>query len=664
MKWIIWLGLWICLFPITGHTQNWFDTLRTVNLTAQASQQPLQLTLQWKDDPGNNTYRLYKKRPQDASWGDPIHSSEDQDDQFVDANVELGQLYEYRLIKQTGDSLGYGYLYSGVDYQPNPRKGDILLIIDSAAVNFVQENLTIYRNILRSEGWIPHILPVAKEASVAQVKSLILQSQQEVDSLTAIVLMGNIAVPHSGDINPDGHRDHRGAWPADLYYGDLDGNWTDQSVSNTSSAYPRLHNMPGDGNFDQDFAPTEIELMVGRLDFSELPIFERDEYELLNHYLQKNIDFRTGKKRVNRRAVYKNVNPWKEGLAQNAIRNFVPIVSADSIGHGNYFDAFYDSFLWSYGASSGSMINSNGMGSIRTYSDNNFQAVFTSNFGSYFGDYDYENNYLRTILASGQVLSASWVGAPNWHFHPMGLGFELGYCSRLTQNNDGTYYAGLFARQITINLLGDPTLQAFIVRPPSNLHATQDGNQMVVTWSPSTDDILGYQLYKKTPELDYFEPINRSFITDTIWVDSCVRGGIDLEYLVRAIKREVTASGSFLNYSAGPTKEIKTGPSILPLADFDVSWNKGILKTTNQSTQADRYQWQLSDGRRFTTADIEIPYTDNGELIVQLMAANECFADSTEKSLIITSVDNPTQVIQIDLFPNPSKGKVNLQNTV
>mgnify|MGYP000013517969 CR=1 FL=1 len=30
-------------------------------------------------------------------------------------------------------------------------------------------------------------------------------------------------MPYSGNIYPDGHTDHRGAWPADTYYGDIDG---------------------------------------------------------------------------------------------------------------------------------------------------------------------------------------------------------------------------------------------------------------------------------------------------------------------------------------------------------------------------------------------------------------------------------------------------------
>jgi hypothetical protein len=33
--------------------------------------------------------------------------------------------------------------------------------------------------------------------------------------MSTIFLFGDLAVPYSGDVNPDAHGDHRGAWPAD-----------------------------------------------------------------------------------------------------------------------------------------------------------------------------------------------------------------------------------------------------------------------------------------------------------------------------------------------------------------------------------------------------------------------------------------------------------------
>jgi len=656
----------MCFLVLFTHSksisQNIYDTIRTVKMTAVADHQLMHITVSWRDDVDNNTYSLYRKLREETSWGNPLITTGDQDTSYVDSDIEAGELYEYRILKHTGDSLGYAYLFSGVDYMPPQKRGDILLLVDSVAADFAEDNLTAYMNTLTSEGWIPWLEAVPTERSVADVKSLVLDYHQNVDSLSAVILMGNIAVAHSGDINPDAHSDHKGAWPADLYYGDVDGIWTDSIVDNTSSNYPRIHNIPGDGNFDQGFIPGEIELAVGRLDFSELPVFDLDEYELLDRYLEKNIEFRTAEYQPKRRAVFKNKNPWVEGLGQNAIRNFSPIVSPDSMVYFEFFDAFYDSFLWSYGGSSGSMYSSNQLGNINTYANNNFQATFTSYFGSYYGDYDFENNYLRTVLASGKVLSTAWVGAPNWYFHPMGMGLDLGFCTLLTQNNTSIYYAGVFPKSVTINLLGDPTLKAYNVAPPHNLTGIQNGNHITLSWSPSADNnLLGYQVYKKSEGMDYFEAINLIPITDTTLIDSCIVGETQIPYLVKAVKREITPSGCFINHSSGPIISIQTTPNILPEAAFNLAWSQGVLSGENLSTNADQYHWMLPDGTSVFDENFDITYNLSGEISVSLVASNNCFSDSLQQVLTISDVTNSEIDKKIYSYPNPTQNTFTLE---
>jgi len=634
-------------------SQNRFDTLRTVKMTAVADLLSESITIHWTDDADDNTYHLYKKLPTEDTWGSAIFSSGNQDTFYLDQEIEKGALYEYRILKETGDSLGYGYLYSGLDYKSPYQQGDILLLLDAAAQNTVAENIEIYLDLLRSEGWNPRLEIVSSDATVSEVKAIILDEYETLNNLKTVLLLGNIAVPHAGNINPDAHNDHKGAWPADVYYGDMDGVWTDESVNNTSSAYPRIHNVPGDGKFDQDYIPGEIELAVGRLDFSELPIFDLNEYELLDGYLEKNIAFRTGAYRPRQKAVFKNRNSWKEGLGQNAIRNFVPLVSNDSITYEDFFDAFSDSFLWSYGGSSGSMTSSNSLGNINTYANNNFQAVFTAYFGSYYGDYDFENNYLRTVLASGKVLSTAWVGAPNWYFHPMGMGLDLGFCTRLTQNNQDLYYAGFFPKSVTINLLGDPTLSAFIVKAPQNLVADQQENYINLNWSTVADDLLGYQVYRKTVEEDYFTLLNELPTVDTFFVDSCVAGNTEFEYMVSAVKREITPSGSYINRSNGPILYIESQPNTLPEANFELTWESGILSSLNQSVDAFEFQWILPDGTTTEEEDFVIPLESNGTITVTLIASNLCFSDTLEQTLLVNSTTRLTMEKIITIFPNP-----------
>src|SRR5207248_1131072 len=88
---------------------------------------------------------------------------------------------------------------------------------------------------------------------------------------------GHVPVPYSGLLNPDGHPNHLGAWPADAYYGDMDGLWTDTTVNyvGTDPGDPadtaRLANVPGDGKFDQSTIPGVVRLNVGRVDLANLP---------------------------------------------------------------------------------------------------------------------------------------------------------------------------------------------------------------------------------------------------------------------------------------------------------------------------------------------------------------------------------------------------------
>lgn len=83
-----------------------------------------------------------------------------------------------------------------------------------------------------------------------------------------------------------------GAWPADVYYGDVDGIWTDVSVNSTTASPARTQNAPGDGKFDQSVVPGNVELQVGRVDFNGMPSFTLTEQQLLQNYLNKNHEYR------------------------------------------------------------------------------------------------------------------------------------------------------------------------------------------------------------------------------------------------------------------------------------------------------------------------------------------------------------------------------------
>ncbi len=64
------------------------------------------------------------------------------------------------------------------------------------------------------------------------------------------------------------------------------------------------------------------------------------------------------------------------------------------------------------------------------------KTVFTAFYGSWFGDWNTENNFLRSALASnGWILTSCWSGRPHYVFHQMGMGETIGSCIQRTQNN-------------------------------------------------------------------------------------------------------------------------------------------------------------------------------------------------------------------------------------
>ena len=87
---------------------------------------------------------------------------------------------------------------------------------------------------------IPVRALVQRASSPPEVKETIAALYRAApDRLRQVLLLGHVPVPYSGNIAPDHHYrptgngltpTHQGAWPADIYYGDMVGAWTDTTV--------------------------------------------------------------------------------------------------------------------------------------------------------------------------------------------------------------------------------------------------------------------------------------------------------------------------------------------------------------------------------------------------------------------------------------------------
>ena len=434
-------------------------------------------------------------------------------------------------------------------------RGTVVLLVDSNYVIDLKTEIDRLEMDLIGDGWRIIRHDISRGTSVSDIRDLIIADKTATPELSTVFLLGHIPVPYSGNINPDAHGDHLGAWPADLYYGEIDGSWTDASINNVTASRDENDNIPGDGKFDQSVIPSDVDLEVGRVDLYNMPAFALSDVELIRQYLNKNHDFRHAILKAEKRALIDdNFKSYDEGFAQTGWRYFSAMFGADNVSALDFLGTLAtESYLWAYGCGGGSYTSCGGIGKTTDIAATTIKAVFTPLFGSYFGDWDAQNNFLRAPLAAPtSPLATFWAGRPHWHIHHMDLGKHIGYSTRLTQNNSSLYPAGYGARWVHVALMGDPTLSMHIVEPATSLKADSVGNVTVqLNWTASADpDILGYEIFRANSLKSKFEKINSNLVIGNSYLDEASLNGNNV-YMIRAMKLQVSGSGSFYQLSQG-----------------------------------------------------------------------------------------------------------------
>lgn len=474
----------------------------------------------------------------------------------------------------TGDTLAeggpyepprFGHIFAGIRYAPPEDRGAVLLLVASDVVDELPDRVARLEVDLICDGYRVRRSVVEPSADVPDVKAAVVAARQSDPSIGTVFILGSVPVPYSGNIQ-SGHPDHVGAWPADVYYGEIDGPWTDESVDNTSASRPQNHNVPGDGKFDQTFLPSDVDLEVGRVDLHDLPAFNTDEYTLLAQYLDKNHEYRRGVFTPAQLGLVDDNLGEAYGTAPACLgwRNFTATSGSGAVTAADYFGTLAtESRVWSYGVGAGSYSSCNGVGTTYNFVVTPVKTVFTGLFGSYFGDWDSQDNLLRAALANaGWPLASFWGGRPTWLLHRMALGRSIGEAARLTQNNDHLYVVSDGGRQIVPALLGDPTLRLHVAEPPGDLSVLQEGASSVrISWRPSDDADEGYHVYRAPGVCQTFERLTALPVADTTFVDGAPLPGQNV-YMVRALKLETSGGGSYCNLSAGTIDSLASATGV------------------------------------------------------------------------------------------------------
>ena len=558
------IGMLITTNLISQQSQNPRDYV--VNLTsATTTENPPSISFTWEPFTDGQPIYIYRRTSSIEAWGRPDTVLPKTATKFTDYDVVPSVNYEYQILKDEDSMDKVTYVNAGIKLAEVEYRGKVILLVDSSFTGVLHKELLQLESDLIGDGWEVLRKDISRNAPVKYVKKVIRDFYySDTDNVNSLFLLGHIPVPYSGNAAFDAHDDHKGAWPADIYYGAMNENvWTDKTVNITSAKHQENWNAPGDGKFDVvDLKKEEISISVGRVDFWNLPEFQQSEVELLRNYLNKNHAFRH---KINNPKMQALVDDrWqmvggqgltmREGFAMSGWRNFSALLNSNQVKAGCFFsDTENDSYIWSYGCGPGTYTSCKDIGSTSDFVHKSPKTVFTALYGSWFGDWNSENNFMRAALASkGWILTCCWAGRPHYYFHQMGMGETIGNCVRTTQNNINDYQChGSKNRCIQVSLLGDPTLRMHVVEPAQSFNSEiLDNNSIQLNWSAPIDGIIGYHIYKMDTLTKKYIRINDNAISETFFIDYLPENGNNI-YMVRAFQLTKSASGSYYNLSQG-----------------------------------------------------------------------------------------------------------------
>lgn len=485
---------------------------------------------------------------------------------YLETDIEPGNIYEYQVEGQ--------YLLGGWQARTDAEnRGNVLVLVDESLATEIVPEFGFYLLDLWGDGWkvrverVPRGIDSDKLANVErvkQVKGLIQSVYEELNGdLTALVLVGHVPVPYSGWISPDGHFSR--AWPTDLYYADAVENspWTD--VQNRSLNL--TGNVPGDGIFDHDVTPSLVELAVGRIDMANMPAFSLDppegvqplsEVDLIKRYFRKNHGFRQGEIGYHQRAIAKSFHRASSGRSINLYRT-AWTQSSRLFGEGMHTlveDDLFTSplaFIIGFQSAPSSLESINCCDLPDTHStfdlaipENEHKTGFLFLEGSFFGDWNAENNFLKAVIMQRAYgLTSLWIPKISLRLSKLGLGFPLAHGLLDTINNISQFRDG--QPNIILSLMGDPTLRLQVL-PPIDLLApvrNEDGT-MTISWTQHPFDDVEYRIYQLIG--DQYTLIGQTASLKWEIEDPFIE---DYEYMVRVTMEQHTGSGSFINFSQG-----------------------------------------------------------------------------------------------------------------
>jgi hypothetical protein len=103
----------------------------SVQLWATVQTSPARITLNWTTLPSTSSITVFRKTIDANAWGSAYATVTASATQFQDNAVQVGTLYEYRVVRVAGGVTGNGYVASGIEVPAVDSRGKMILLVDN-----------------------------------------------------------------------------------------------------------------------------------------------------------------------------------------------------------------------------------------------------------------------------------------------------------------------------------------------------------------------------------------------------------------------------------------------------------------------------------------------------------------------------------------------------
>ncbi|MBN2208003.1 MAG: hypothetical protein JW759_01720 [Candidatus Coatesbacteria bacterium] len=390
--------------------------------------------------------------------------------------------------------------------EEDESEGRVAILVNSELYPKIQDDLIVWVQDINNDGF-EALLVEATFETIQDLRAALRWAWESEEGLVGCIVVGDFPVPWYR-IPPDESGYIIGAFPCDLYFEDLDGDFIDSDDDGVFDSH-----VDGDG----DTAP---DIWLGRLLASRM---SEDEDVLIRRYLQKNHLYRIGELIAPHRALLfvdddsVKILPiwWEEGLRWQ-YEDILTITDFDETNAEEYLRRLEEGYEWVtvvvHSSPSTHAFYYRGVESRLTSSDIQtapINSLFHKNFGcstsryverDYIGGwYIFGGNSLGLIVIGDTKESKTYVTDEMHQLLSEDCCIGAASTEWLASQAPYTGLETVFYYGLTT--LGDPTLRPVDTSPPmapknfrSRPTAEEDGK--IIFWSASdAKDLAGYRLY-------------------------------------------------------------------------------------------------------------------------------------------------------------------------